>query len=456
MRNCAGMLRRDFLQVGLGGFLGLGLTETLRLRAGTAVGRSSTDHRARPSSAGAATPHSTKPINCILIWLDGGPSHYESFDPKPEAPSEIRGSFSTISTSVPGIRFSEAVPELAKVADKFTVIRSICHKDPNHGGGNHYMMTGSPTPVPVACGAHVTFHPSLGSVVSNQRGQHEGLPPYVSMPSVTRSGGPHFLGGKHAPFVIDGQPNSASFKVRDVVLPSDISEGRAASRRDLRSSLDHMERLTDRLAEDPAVTFDEYLQQSVQLMLSSKAQAAFDISREEPKVRDLYGRNDFGQRLLMARRMVEVGVSWVTVTSGGWDHHTKIFDAYKGDAGKNMDRGVAALITDLDRLGLLETTLVVLLGEFGRTPKVNKDAGRDHWPYALSVLMAGAGCPRGAIIGATDAKGYAASENVYRPEDFAASVYSKMGIDPAQVLHTPTGRPVQLVNNGRRIRELFS
>jgi hypothetical protein len=447
LHNCAGIRRRDFLQLGLGGALGLGFADVLRFQA-------------RAASAAAAAPApaaaSGKPVNCILIWLDGGPSHYETFDPKPDAPAEIRGDFKTIPTAVPGVHFSEAVPELAKVADKYTVVRSICHKDPNHGGGNHYLMTGSPTPVPVACGAFVTFHPSFGSVVSWSRGQREGLPPYVSMPSVTRSGGPNFLGGQHAPFVIDGYPNAAGFKVRDVVLPADISEGRAATRRELRASLDGLKRYTDRLAEDPAVTFDQYFQQGVNLVLSEKAQAAFDIARESDAVREAYGRNDFAQRLLMARRLVEVGVSWVTVNYGGWDHHTKLFEAYKGNHVKNMDRGVAALIRDLDERGLLDSTLVVLLGEFGRTPKVNKDAGRDHWPHAMSVLMAGAGCPRGAIVGATDAKGYAASENVYRPEDFAASVYSKMGIDPAQILHTNTGRPVQLVNNGRRIKELFA
>lgn len=446
------MPRRDFIQLGIGGLLGAGFGDLLRLEAATSLA----SQVGLKKSGASGVPNSGKPVNCILIWLDGGPSHYESFDPKPGAPSEIRGSFQDIATAVPGIRFSEAVPELAKVADKATVIRSVCHKDPNHGGGNHYLMTGAPTPVPVACGAHVTFHPSFGSVVSWQRGQSQGLPPYVSMPSVTRSGGPNFLGGKHSAFVIDGQPNSADFKVRDVVLPSEISEGRATSRRELRGALDSMARYADRLAEDPAVTFDQYLQQSVNLVLSSQAQAAFDLSREDKKVRDEYGRNDFGQRLLMARRLVEVGVSWVTVNSGGWDHHTKLFEAYKGDSVRNMDRGVAALIRDLDQRGLLDSTLVVLLGEFGRTPKVNKDAGRDHWPHAMSILMAGGGCPRGAVVGATDAKGYAASEAVYRPEDFAASVYWKMGIDPNQVLHTNTGRPVQLVNNGRRIREIFT
>src|SRR5688500_8824421 len=210
------MRRRDFIQLGVTSVLGLGFTDILRLRAN------------------AGTPR--KPVNCIMIWLDGGPSHYETFDPKPDAPSEIRGEFKRISTSVPGIQFSEAVPQLAKVADKFTVVRSICHKDPNHGGGNHYMMTGAPTPVPVACGAFVTFHPSFGSVVSHHRGVHDGMPAYMSMPQITRSGGPNFLGSKHAPFLIDGYPNSPNFKVRDVVLPSDISEGRAASRRELRQS----------------------------------------------------------------------------------------------------------------------------------------------------------------------------------------------------------------------------
>ncbi len=439
--NCAGLPRRDFLQLGVGG---LGLAGLLQARAlaGPALSRGS----ARPGDR----------VNCIMIWLDGGPSHYETFDPKPDAPAEIRGALGTIPTAVSGLRFSEAVPELAKVAGKVTVVRSICHKDPNHGGGNHYMMTGARTPVPVACGASVTFHPSFGSVVSHHRGLRHGLPAYVSLPRVSRSGGPNFLGGKNAPFVIGGNPQDKSFQVRDVVLPADISEGRAASRRELRASLDRMRRHTDRLAEDPAVNLDQYFQQGVDLVLSPRAQAAFDLNREDATVRDAYGRHDFGQRLLLARRLVEVGVSWLTVYSGGWDHHTKLFDAYRGEQVRKLDQGVAALINDLDARGLLDTTLVLLLGEFGRTPKVNKDAGRDHWPHAMSVLMAGAGVPRGQVVGATDAKGYHASENIYRPEDFAASIYTKMGVDPAQMLHTNTGRPVQLVNNGRLIKELFA
>lgn len=442
--NCAGLGRRDFLQLGLGVTAGLGFTDLLRLRAGAA------------ETAKAAGKSSGKRVNVIMIWQDGGPSHYESFDPKPDAPSEIRGEFKSIKTAVPGIHFSECVPELAKVADKFTVLRSLAHKDPNHGGGNHYLMTGAPTPVPVGCGAFVTFHPSFGSVVSFKRGVQSGIPPYMTMPSMSRSGGPNFLGAEHAPFVVGGSPQSAGFKVRDVVLPAEISEGRGVTRQDLRKSLDRLARIPDAAAEDPTVGFDKFYEQGVDLITSPQAQAAFDIGKEDQKTRDLYGMNDFGQRCLLARRLVESGVSWVTIYSGGWDHHTKIFETLKGAQGKNFDQGVAALVADLDRRGSLENTMVLALGEFGRTPKVNKDSGRDHWPFAMSVLCAGAGVPRGTVIGATDPKGYYAADNVYAPEDFATTLYIKLGIDPHQVLHTNTGRPAQLVNGGKPIKELFS
>ena len=437
--NCDGSLRRDFLQLGLRGLMGYGLCDLMRFKA----------------QAAAASGKLAKDINCIMIWLDGGPSHFETFDPKPGAPAEIRGPFPTVATTVPGVHFSEPVSRLAGIFDKFTVVRSIAHRDPNHGGGNHYMMTGTPTPVPVGCGAYVTFHPSMGSMVAYDRGVSGGLPAYMAMPANTRSGGPNFLGGQHAPFIIPGAPNAKSFRVNDVVLPASIAEGRVQSRRDLRGALDRMKRHADKLVEDPAVEFDRFYEQGFDLVSSARAQEAFDISREDEKVRERYGRNDMGQRFLLARRLVEVGVSWVTVNWGGWDHHEGIEKAYKGDALKTLDQGVSALLTDLDERGLLDTTLVLVLGEFGRTPKINERGGRDHWPHAMSVLMAGAGIPGGQIVGATDAKGYYASENVYRPEDFAASIYTKMGINPDQHLETTAGRPVQLVNNGRLIRELF-
>ena len=412
--------------------------------------------RVRASAAEAAGQGSPNPVNCILIWMDGGPTHYETFDPKPEAPSDIRGEFKPIRTKVPGTYFAEVVPKLAGIADKLTIIRSICHRDPNHGGGNHYMMTGAPTPVPVGCGAFVTFHPAFGSVVSYERGLQHGLPAYMTLPSITRSGGPNFLGAQHAPFVIGGDPNGAGFKVRDVVLPTALSEGRAVTRQQLRKSLDRMQRITEAVAEDPAIGFDSFYQQGVDLISSPEAQAAFDIQREPEKVRDLYGRNDFGQRLLLCRRLVEVGVSFVTCHYGGWDHHSNLFKSLKDSHMPRFDQGVAALITDLEQRGLLANTLVIALGEFGRTPTVNKDGGRDHWPHAMSVLMAGAGIPGGQVVGSTDAHGAYASSHIHSPEDFAFSLYTKMGIDPAKHLHTNTGRPVQLVNGGAPIKELFA
>ena len=438
--NCAGVARRDFIQLGVGGVLGLGMGDLLRLRADAA------------QASGKASPDQ---VNCILVWLDGGPTHYETFDPKLDAPSEVRGKFKPIPTNVPGVSFCETMPKLAKTLDKMAVVRSICHKDPNHGGGNHYMMTGAPTPVPVNCGSSVSFHPSFGSMVSHLRGISDGLPAYATLPRKSRSAGPHFLGGQHAPFVIDGDPNRKGYRVRDVVLPKSISEGRANTRLKLRKSLDRMLRIADAAAGDPAVDFDSFYQQGIDLVSSPEAQAAFDVEKEPAKVRDRYGRNDFGQRLLLARRLTGVGVSFVTVYNGGWDHHTKIFeDGFKKKI-TMVDTGISALINDLHGRGELDNTLVLLLGEFGRTPKINKDAGRDHWPHAMSVLVAGAGVPPGQIIGSTDVNGYYAAENIYSPEDFACSLYTKMGIDPHKILHTNTGRPLPIVNGGAPIKELF-
>ena len=438
--NCAGIARRDFIQLGVGGVLGLGMGDLISLRADAA------------KAAGKPSPDN---VNCILVWLDGGPTHFETFDPKPDAPSDVRGEFNPIPTNVAGVQFCETVPRLASSLDKMAIVRSICHKDPNHGGGNHYMMTGAPTPIPVNCGSSVSFHPSFGSMVSHVRGVKDGLPSYATLPRKSRSAGPHFLGGQHSPFVIDGDPNKEGYRVRDVVLPKSISEGRANNRIELRAALDRMLRIADTSAADPAIDFDTFYQQGIDLISSKEAQSAFDIDMESNKVRDLYGRNDFGQRLLLARRLSEVGVSFVTVYNGGWDHHTKIFqDGFKKKI-NTVDQGMSALINDLHERGQLDNTLVLLLGEFGRTPKINKDAGRDHWPHAMSVLVAGAGVPAGQIIGETDVKGYYASDKIYSPEDFACSIYTKMGINPKMILHTNTGRPLPIVNGGSPIKELF-
>ncbi len=343
---------------------------------------------------------------------------------------------------------------LAAIADKLAIVRSIRHDQGNHGAGNHYMMTGAPPRIPVGCGAFVSFHPSMGAVTASERGAAGGLPPYFSIPSMSRSGGPNFLGAKCAPFVVPDDPNSASFRVRDVAPPRDINDGRAGGRRDLRARLDHFRRYADKAAGDPALALDEYYGQGYELMSSPQAQRAFDIASEDPRIRDRYGRNPFGQRCLLARRLVESGVPFVTLNAGGWDHHFYLFDEFD----KRMpafESSVAALIQDLDQRGLLDSTLVLALGEFGRTPIINKTAGRDHWSNAMSVLVAGCGTPGGQVIGATDVRGYAASQRVLAPENLTATVYTKLGIDPGKILYTPSGRPTYLVTDPTPIRELM-
>ena len=443
--NCEGLSRRHCLQLGLGGFLGASLASTLRLRGLSAASPSASTGRSRTSG---------NKTSCILVWLDGGPTHYETFDPKPEAPKEIRGEYGTIPTRVPGVHFSKHMTRLAGMSDKLAVIRSIRHNHGNHGAGNHYMMTGAPTRIPVACGAFVSFHPSMGSVTARERGAPAGIPPYFSMPRMSRSGGPNFLGARYAPFVVPGDPNRESFRVRDVALPTALTAGRFDRRKGVRKDLDRLVRITEAAAGDPVNALDQYYTQAFDLMASQDAQEAFDIRREPPQLRDAYGRNSFGQRALLARRLVEADVPFITLYEGGWDHHADIFKALDKRL-PAVDQTIAALIDDLDQRGLLDTTLVLVLGEFGRTPKVNDRGGRDHWSNAMSVLMAGCKTPGGAIVGSTDKKGYSAETRVLSPENFVATVYTKLGIDPDMILHTPEGRPVHLVSDPTPITELL-
>jgi uncharacterized protein (DUF1501 family) len=437
-KNCSGMTRRDCLQLGLGALLGGGLVHALRLRG----------------AAATETALAPRAQSCILIWMDGGPTHYETFDPKPEAPKEIRGELAPIATKIPGVFFSQHLKRLAAIADKLAVVRSIRHDQGNHGAGNHYMMTGAPPRIPVGCGAFVSFHPSLGSVTAHERGAPAGLPAYFSIPQMSRSGGPNFLGAKYAPFVVDDNPNNPDFRVRDVALPRGLSEARFASRRELRAEVDRLLRITDRAAGDPVTALDEHYEQGYNLVSSKPAQAAFDIHREPDKVRDAYGRTSFGQRALLARRLVEAGVPFITLYEGGWDHHEGIFAALNRRL-PPFEATVAALIDDLAQRGMLDSTLVLALGEFGRTPKINNRGGRDHWSNAMSVLFAGGGTPGGLAVGATDARGYSAVERVLSPENFAATVYTKLGINPGKILYTPSGRPTHLVSDATPIGELL-
>jgi hypothetical protein len=437
--NCRGVSRRDCLKLGLGALLGGGLVNGLKLRA---LGNTPAAPRASAKS-------------CILLWMDGGPTHYETFDPKPDAPREIRGEFDPIATNVTGIRFSQHLPRLAGIADKLTVIRSIRHDQGNHGAGNHYMMTGAPPRIPVGCGAFVSFHPSLGAVTARECGAPAGLPAYFSMPDMSRSGGPNFLGARYAPFVVSDNPNNPDFRVRDVALPRGLGGERFDARLDIRREIDQLQRITDPAAADPVTAMDQHYQQGYDLVTSRQAQAAFDIHREPARVRDRYGRTPFGQRALLARRLVEAGVPFITLYEGGWDHHVGVFAALRQRL-PIFDATVSALIQDLDQRGLLATTMVIALGEFGRTPQINRDAGRDHWSNAMSVLFAGGGTPGGQVVGATDVRGFAAVERVLAPEHFAATVYAKLGIDPGMVLYTPQGRPVHLVSDPTPIQELMA
>jgi len=438
-KNCIGTTRRDCLKLGLTSALGAGFADLLRLRGNAADG----------------TAKQPVARSCILIWLDGGPTHYETFDPKPLAPSEIRGEFLPIDTALPGVQFSEHMTNLAAMADQFAIIRSIRHNQGNHGAGNHYMMTGAPPRIPVGCGAFVSFHPSLGSVTAHDRGHQNGLPAYFTLPSMTRSGGPNFLGAQYAPFAVPNDPNNGNFRVRDVALPKQLEQPRFDHRRDLRNLVDQLPRYRDRAAGDPVLALDEYYQQGYELMSSTTAQNAFDIHQEDDAVREKYGRNSFGQRALLARRLVEAGVPFITLNEGGWDHHRDMFNSLRKRL-PGVDNTVAALISDLKERGMLDETLVVVLGEFGRTPQINKDAGRDHWSNAMSVLMAGAGTPGGTIVGATDPQGYSAVDRVLSPENFASTIYTKLGINPDAMLYTPQGRPTHLVSDPTPIAELMS
>lgn len=427
-RRCDGVMRRDFLQLGMLSALGMSVTDLLRWQAL------------------AAPPK--RDISCILIWLDGGPTHLDTFDPKPDAPKEVRGPFGTIPTSLPGVRLSEHLPMTAKVMGDVALVRSLTHELGNHNTGRHYLMTGHrPTPV--------VSYPSLGSVMAKETGFKQALPPYVIVPEAieyTRAG---YLPGAYGPFAVGGDPARPDFRVRDLNAPEGVTFEVETRRREMLRRLDHF---SEEVEEGPATqSRDAFYEQAYKLLGSPKAKAAFDLGKEKAAVRNRYGRKRIGQGCLLARRLVEAGARFVTVVDRGWDTHQDIArnlpDARFRGSGKvpALDRAYATLLTDLRERRLLDTTLVVLMGEFGRTPKINNRAGRDHWPRAGFVSFAGGGVKGGQIIGATDAHGEVPADTPVRPEDVAFSMLRLLGVDPLKEYIAPGGRPLKILDKGGMI-----
>ncbi len=420
--------RRDFLYVGLVGGLGLTLGDFFKLRA-----------------ADAAADAKAKAV--IHIFLPGGISAHESFDPKPFAPVEVRGPFGSIPTKLDGVAFNELLKETAQIADKITVVRSMTHGEAAHERGTHNMFTGyKPSPA--------IQYPSIGSVVSHELGVRNDLPPYVCIPSQPNPyAGSGYLSNAYGPFSLGGDPANEKFNVRDLSLPPDVDHERFAQRQSILATVDaHFRELEKSDALD---AMDSFYQRAYGLVSSQKAREAFNLKAEPDALKDEYGRNGAGMRMLMARRLVESGVRFVSLVYGGWDHHSNVRGGIQKDL-PQFDKAYAALIRDLDRRGMLDSTLVMVTTEFGRTPKINKDAGRDHWPRVFSIALAGGGIKHGSIYGSSNETGAEPDENPLSVEDFAMTIYKQLGIDGAKKLMSPGNRPIDIVRGGQVVNELLA
>jgi hypothetical protein len=427
------MNRRGFLTVGSIGLGGLTLADVMRLEA-----------RADLKSYAAIT---AKADSVIHIFLPGGIAHQETFDPKPFAPVEYRGDMGSIATKIEGEKFSQTLPKTAQLADKLTVIRSMTHGEAAHERGTHNMFTGyRPSPA--------LQYPSMGSVVSHEFGPKNNLPPYVCIPRQPNVyAGTGYLSSSFSPFSLGRDPANPKFKVQDLNLPGDISEARFTTRRNVLDAVNGY--FAAREKSDNIAAMDTFYERAYSLISSQKAREAFNIAAEPANIRDEYGRNAAGQRLLMARRLVAAGVRFVTVQYGSWDLHYQIV------AGMNsqmpaFDQAFAALIRDLDRTGLLNRTLVMVSSEFGRTPKINKDAGRDHWPKVFSVVLAGGGVKKGAIYGSSNATATEPERDPIGPEDLATTVYHLLGIVADKELMAPGNRPIEIVDGGKVVKDLLA
>ncbi|MEM7785454.1 MAG: DUF1501 domain-containing protein [Planctomycetota bacterium] len=426
--------RRNLLTIGAVGGLGLTLTDFFRMKKAQA------DQKHYESKEGSAK-------SVIFIFLPGGMAQQESFDPKPYAPLEYRGPMGSIGTNLTGVRINQLFKQTARVCDKISIIRSMTHGEAAHERGTHNMFTGyRPSPA-------LKF-PSMGSVVSHEFGPRNNLPPYVIIPNQTiPEQGTGYLSSSFAGFSLGADPAQKGFRVRDLNLPGGVDVNRFEKRRRLLDVVNDHFRQKEK--SDSLDSLDTFYNRAYSLISSEKARLAFDIEKEDPKLRDRYGRNTAGARMLMARRLVEAGVRFVTLTYGGWDHHDNIDRAMKGQV-PSLDQAYATLIQDLDSRGLLDSTLVCLCSEFGRTPKINQTSGRDHWPKVFSSLLAGGGIKRGQVYGSSNATASEPENDPLTVEDWATTIYKCLGIVADKELMAPGARPIEIVDGGKVRADLLA
>jgi uncharacterized protein (DUF1501 family) len=438
---CDGIARRDFLRLGTASVFGAGLT-----LPGTLAGQAWAREQGK----------STRDVSLIFLFLHGGLSTIDTLDLKPEAPAEFRGEFKPIATNVPGIQVCEHLPRLARHMNQVALVRSFRHHNSDHGPADHYMLTGYFPQAGFNPGLNPNNQrPAHGAILARKLGPRGSVPPYVCLPKMHPSTGSAYLGPAAAPFVIDADPNAPDFAVPDVVPPPVLAADRLESRKSLLARVDRFQQAAEARANRDAGAVGVFRQKAFDLMTSPAAKKAFDVHAESDKLRDEYGRNTLGQCCLMARRLVEAGVRCVTIDHSNWDTHNDNFATLKRQLLPWLDAGLSALLRDLADRGLLETTLLIVTGEFGRTPRINKDAGRDHWGPAFTVTLAGGGIHGGRVVGKTDARAERPAADPYGPEDLSATLCRLVGIDPAEEFRTPDGRPVAVVNNGRVIQELL-
>ncbi|MCP4172475.1 MAG: DUF1501 domain-containing protein [Fuerstiella sp.] len=428
-KNRRGVGRRDFVRVGALSTLGLSMTDLFRAQADAA-------------DSDGVQP---KAKSCIVLWMSGGPSHMDTFDLHPDAPSSHRGEFDPIDTKSPGLQICEHMPLLAKQGDKFSVLRGMTHPSPSHDIASHIMLTGN---VP----ARGTVNPSYGSVVFRERGYEGAMPPYIAVPNGHRYSAAGFMGGTYKPFAIGSDPNSKGFQVRSLRLPGELTIDRLNNRRKWLAGLDTLKQKMNDNAE--LTVLDEFYQRSYDMISAPEASKAFDLSEEEDSLRDRYGRNTLGQSCLLARRLVEAGVSFVHVDRGGWDTHSKNFETLKNTRLPELDQAFSALLEDLSQQGLLDSTIVLWMGEFGRTPTIDYaprwEGGRHHYSKAFSSVIAGGGFAGGHVVGATDEKGETVKDRPVLPWDVGASIFAKLGI-PYDKTYVERDRNIRLLPFGTSV-----